>query len=285
MNFDMNRTWTQALSLLQANAQLLAVIAGVFLLLPGTLFYVALPDVMTTLTTQTNPDPDQVLAMLQEAMGPLIILGLVLMLAQTIGYLAMIALMGDDRPTVGEALRRSLSFLPTAIGVTLLMLLGYVVVAFAFGLVLAAVIAGFGAVGGEVLAGVMAVIGVIAMMVAIVYLATRFILTMPVIALEGISGPLAVCKRSWALTKSHSLKIFVFFVLIFVAYFVIAMILGAVFGVIASLLDNANASALVLGLSNGLIGAAVAMLFSAILVAMHRQLAGISPTTIDQTFG
>lgn len=284
MNFDMNRTWTMALALLSANAQLLAVIAGVFLLLPGTLFYVALPD-MAALATQTNPDPEQVIAMLREAMGPLIILGLVMFVAQTIGYLAMIALMGDDRPTVGDALRRALSFLPTAIGVTLLMLLGYLAIAFAFGMVIALLIGGSTAIGGEVLGAVFGVISVIAMLVAIVYLATRFILTMPVIALEGITGPLAVCKRSWALTKSHSLKIFVFFVLIFVAYFVIAMILGAVFGVIAGLLGSGAASALILGLSNGLIGAAVAMLFSGILVAMHRQLAGLSPTAIDQTFG
>lgn len=285
MNFDMNRTWNQALALLRGNASLLAVIAGVFLLLPGTLFYVALPDVMTTLGTQTNPDPDQVLAMLRAALVPLLIVGLAMFVAQTIGYLAMIALMGDDRPTVGDALRRALSYLPTAIGVTLLMLLGYLVVAFVAVVVMALLVGAGTVIGGEVMAGVLAFISGVGMMVAIIYFATRFILTTPIIALEGITGPLAVCKRSWALTKSHSLKIFVFFLLIFAAYFVIAMIVGAVFGVIAGLLGGGAASALVLGLSNGLVGAAVAMIFSAILVAMHRQLAGHSPTTIDQTFG
>lgn len=285
MNFDMNRTWNQALALLRGNASLLAVIAGVFLLLPGTLFYVALPDVMTTLGTQTNPDPDQVLAMLRAALVPLLIVGLAMFVAQTIGYLAMIALMGDDRPTVGDALRRALSYLPTAIGVTLLMLLGYLVVAFVAVVVMALLVGAGTVIGGEVLAGVLAFISGVGMMVAIIYFATRFILTTPIIALEGITGPLAVCKRSWALTKSHSLKIFVFFLLIFAAYFVIAMIVGSVFGVIAGLLGGGAASALVLGLSNGLVGAAVAMIFSAILVAMHRQLAGHSPTTIDQTFG
>lgn len=285
MNFDMNRTWNQALALLRGNASLLAVIAGVFLLLPGTLFYVALPDVMTTLGTQTNPDPDQVLAMLRAALVPLLIVGLAMFVAQTIGYLAMIALMGDDRPTVGDALRRALSYLPTAIGVTLLMLLGYLVVAFVAVVVMALLVGAGTVIGGEVMAGVLAFISGVGMMVAIIYFATRFILTTPIIALEGITGPLAVCKRSWALTKSHSLKIFVFFLLIFAAYFVIAMIVGSVFGVIAGLLGGGAASALVLGLSNGLVGAAVAMIFSAILVAMHRQLAGHSPTTIDQTFG
>ena len=285
MTFDMNRTWAHALALLQANGQLLAIIAGVFLLLPGTLFYVALPDVMTTLSTQTNPDPEQLMAMLRAAMGPLIVLGLVMFVAQTIGYLAMIALMGDDRPTVGEALRRALACLPTTIGVTLLLMLGYVLVALVGALVLGLLIALGTAAGGTVLAGVLAFLGGVALVAGIVYLATRFILTMPIIALDGITGPWAVCKRSWELTRSHALKIFFFYVLIFAAYIVIAMILGSVFGVIAGLLGNGTGAALVLGLSNGLMGAAVAMLFSAIMVAMHRQLSGISVTTIDQTFG
>ncbi|MXO73216.1 glycerophosphoryl diester phosphodiesterase membrane domain-containing protein [Alteraurantiacibacter buctensis] len=285
MTFDMNRTWSMALALLSANGQLLAIIAGVFLLLPGTLFYVAMPDMMTTLSTQTNPDPDMVLAMLREAMVPLIVLGLVVLVAQIIGYLAMIALMGDDRPTVGEALRRALAYLPTTIGVTLLLMLGYILVVFVGALVMALLVAGGTAVGGEVLGGALAVIGAIALIVGIVFLATRFVLTMPIVALEGVTGPWAVCKRSWDLTRSNALKIFFFYVLIFAAYIVIAMILSAIFGVLAGLLGNGAGAALVLGLSNGLIGAAVAMLFSAIMVAMHRQLAGLSPTAIDQTFG
>lgn len=285
MTFDMNRTWSAALALLSANGQLLAIIAGVFLLLPGTLFYVALPDVMTTLATQTNPDPEQLLAMLRAAMVPLIVVGLVMFVAQIIGYLAMIALMGDDRPTVGEALRRALACLPSAIGVTLLLLLGYILVAFACGLALALLVAGGTLVGGTVLAGVLAFLGGVAMLVTIVYFATRFILTMPIIALDGITGPWAVCKRSWELTRSNALKIFFFYVLIFAAYIVIAMILSSIFGVIAGMLGNGTGAALVLGLSNGLIGAAVAMLFSAIMVAMHRQLSGLSVTAIDQTFG
>lgn len=285
MTFDMNRTWSMALALLSANGQLLAIIAGVFLLLPGTLFYVAMPDIMTTLATQTNPDPDMVLAMLREAMVPLIVMGLVMLVAQIIGYLAMIALMGEDRPTVGEALRRALAYLPTTIGVTLLLTLGYVVVVFVGALVIALLVAGAIAVGGDVLGGVLAVIGAIALIVGIVFLATRFILTMPIVALEGVTGPWTVCKRSWQLTRSNALKIFFFYVLIFAAYIVIAMILSSIFGVLAGLLGNGAGAALVLGLSNGLIGAAVAMLFSAIMVAMHRQLAGLSPTAIDQTFG
>ncbi len=285
MTFDMNRTWSMALALLSANGQLLAIIAGVFLLLPGTLFYVAMPDFMTTLATQTNPDPDMVLAMLREAAVPLIVLGLVMLVAQIIGYLAMIALMGEDRPTVGEALRRALAYLPTTIGVSLLLMLGYVVFVALAAVALGLLIAGGIAAGGEVVGGILAFVGAIAMIVGLVYLATRFILTMPIIALEGVTGPWTVCKRSWALTKSYALKIFFFYVLIFAAYIVIAMILSSIFGVVAGLLGNGAGAALVLGLSNGLVGAAVAMLFSAIMVAMHRQLAGLSPAAIDQTFG
>ena len=95
-------------------------------------------------------------------------------------------------------------------------------------------------------------------------------------------------RRAWCylvLVLISFLCLFFFYVLIFAAYIVIAMIFSSVFGVVAGLLGNGTGAALVLGLSNGLIGAAVAMLFSAIMVAMHRQLSGISATAIDQTFG
>lgn len=285
MNFDMNRTWTMALALLSANAQLLSIIAGVFLLLPGMLFYMALPAEFTTMTGTTTPDPEQLLAMLQAAAGQLAIAGLVMIVAQAIGYLAMIALMGDDRPTVGEAIKRALSLLPSAIGVALLLALAYVVVGMGAALVLGLIIAAIIAVAGQAIGVLLSALSVLVMLLAILFFATRVILTNPILALEGVTNPVTVIKRSWTLTKSHSLKIFVFFVLIMAAYFVISIIIGAVFGVIAGLLGNGTASIVVLALSNGLIGAAVAMLFSAILVAMHRQLAGLSPTSIDQTFG
>jgi membrane-anchored glycerophosphoryl diester phosphodiesterase (GDPDase) len=283
MTFDMNRTWSQGLALLKANFSLLSVIAGVFLLLPGALFYVALPEVTAALAT--TQDPNQMLAILQAHSGKLIGFGLVATIAQLIGYLGMIALMGGDRPTVGEALKRAFAGLPTAIGATMLLVLVYAVVGLVLSVLLGGLAAGAGAIGGAGLAAVLVFIGVAAIMVAVLYIVTRFTLTTPTIVLDGLGNPVAAMKRSWELTRSHAMKIFGFFALLFIAYLVIAMLLGGVVGVIAALFGGGAVSALINGLFNGVLGAGVAMLFSAILTSMHQQLAGGGNQGIGMTFG
>ena len=282
MTFDMNRTWSQSLALVKANFSLLSVIAGVFLLLPGALFYVALPELMNALAT--TQDPDRMMAILEAHAGKLAGFGLLATIAQLIGYLGMIALMGDDRPTVGEALRRAFAGLPTAVGATLLLVLVYVVVGLALSVVLGLLAAGAGAVGGEGLAAVIVMIGVAAVMVAVLYIVTRFTLTTPAIVLDKLANPVTAMKRSWGLTRPHAMRIFGFFALLFVAYLVIAMLLGGVVGLIASALGGGAATALVNGLFNGVLGAGVAMLFSAILTSMHQQLTG-QDHEIGMTFG
>lgn len=282
MTFDMNRTWSQSLALVKANFSLLSVIAGVFLLLPNAVFYVALPELMNTLAT--TQDPDQMMAILQAHAGKLVTFGLLATIAQLIGYLGMIALMGDDRPTVGEALRRAFAGLPTAIGATLLLVLVYIVVGLGMSVVLGLLAAGAGAVGGEGLAAVIVMLGVAAVMVAVLYIVTRFTLTTPAIVLDRLANPVTAMKRSWNLTRANAMKIFGFFALLFVAYMVIALLLGGIVGVIAAALGGGAATALVNGLFNGVLGAGVAMVFSAILTSMHQQLTG-KDQQIGMTFG
>lgn len=282
MTFDMNRTWSQSLALVKANFSLLSVIAGVFLLLPNAVFYVALPELMNTLAS--TQDPDQMMAILQAHAGKLVTFGLLATIAQLIGYLGMIALMGDDRPTVGEALRRAFAGLPTAIGATLLLVLVYIVVGLGMSVVLGLLAAGAGAVGGEGLAAVIVMLGVAAVMVAVFYIVTRFTLTTPAIVLDRLGNPVAAMKRSWNLTRANAMKIFGFFALLFVAYMVIALLLGGIVGVIAAALGGGAATALVNGLFNGVLGAGVAMVFSAILTSMHQQLTG-KDQQIGMTFG
>ena len=71
-----------------------------------------------------------------------------------------------------------------------------------------------------------------------------------------------------------------FYALFFIAYFVIAMVLFMVIGLIAA----AAGSPAILGFLNGLSGAIVAIVFSGLLAAIYRQLAGTSPEAVGQTF-
>lgn len=282
MEFDMNRSWTQAVALVGANFQLLAVMAGIFLLLPSALFYVAMPDLLTSL--QETQDPDLMMAMLTDSMGPLIGYGLLAMLAQIIGYLGMISLMGDDRPTVGEALKRALTMTPSAIGATLLLMVVYILVAVLLSVVMGVVVSVLVGVAGQGVGVALTFLMAIATLIAVVYVITRFTLTMPAIVLDGLANPVKAMMRSWQLTKRSAMKIFFFYALLFVSYIVISLLLGPVFGLVAIAFGGGTGSALVLGLLNGVIGATVAMVFSGILVSMHQQLSGVSTQRIEDTF-
>lgn len=283
VNFDMNRTWSQATALVGANFQLLAVIAGIFLLVPSVAIYLLMPDFFLGL--QSQQDPEAIQRMLEDAAGPLIAFGFIAFLFQMVGYMAMIALMGDGRPTVGEALGLATRRLPSVIGATLLLVLVYMLLALVMGLAAGLIVAALTMVAGQGLAIALTVLVVIAMLVAIVYIMTRFTLVIPNIILDAVTNPVEALKLSWRATRSHALKIFAFYGMLLVVYFVASIIIGGIFGVAAAALGNGPASAMVLGISNGLIGAAVAMIFSGILVSMHQQLAGDTGREIEDTFG
>ncbi len=272
MGFDMNRTWSQAIALVQANFQLLAIIAGVFLLLPNVLFYVVLPDFTAMLGM--SQDPEVMSAMLGDMAGRLIAFGLVAMLCQLIGYMAMVALMGDSRPTVGEALRNAFSNLPTMIGVTILLILVYIAVGLVLSLATGLLAAALGALLGEAAALLLSFLVLFVLLFAMLYVAARFTLTVPSVVLGGMRNPVAVLGNSYKLTSPFAKRIFLFYLLLIVCYLVLSIIIGAVMGLLAAMLGSGPGSALFIGLVNGVMAAAVAMIFSGILVSMYEQIAG-----------
>lgn len=272
MDFNMNRTWSQAMALTRANFQLLAVIAGVFLLLPGVVMYLAMPDVVSTL--QMSQNPEQISQIMGEMLWPLLGFGLVVFVLQMIGYSAMIALMGDARPTVAEALRRGVKCLPTIIGATLIFALIYLAISFVLGVIVMLLAGLFGAGGGEAAAMTTSAVLIAALFLAVLYVATRLSLTLPVIVLGDEMNPAAALRKSWRITAAHVWAIFGFYLLLTIAYIVISMLLMGILGVVGAAFGPGAGSMLFLGIANGLIGALVAMGMSGILVSMHRQLAG-----------
>ena len=102
MNFDMNTCWSRAVELLQSNFQLLLIVAGVFLLLPTLAFYMLIPDMQ--MLSDPTIDQDILAEKMLEMAGPLMAVGLVSTVFQFAGNAAMVALMGDARPTVGQAI-------------------------------------------------------------------------------------------------------------------------------------------------------------------------------------
>jgi len=278
MPFNMNRTWSQAVALVRANSQLLAIIAGVFLLLPALLFAFLMPETIDW--SRLGQDSEEISQQMEGMLGPLLIYGLVSFVLQLIGYGAMVALIGEDRPTVGEAIVLGLRSLPTIIAATLLFALAYLAVALIAGVIVGAI----SAAGAGGLAAAIAFVVVAALFIGVLYVITRLSLTLPVVVLEGVRNPVTALRRSWLLTKQQGGAIFGFYVLLFIAYFVISMLLFGVVGVIGAMFGPGPAAALFTGLVNGIIGALAAMVMSGILVSMHQQLAGRSGAALGETF-
>lgn len=272
MHFDMNRTWEQAIGLVRKNFQLLALLAGVFMLLPSVLFYVAFPDILAMMSV--TADPEAMEAQMLAVMPQLMTFGLIALLVQMVGYMAMIALMGGDRPTVGESIARGVKGLPALIAAAIIFAIGYVVGTLVLGMVVALIAGLLGAASEGAAAGLGAILSFV-LLAAMLYVMVRFCLTLPTIVLDRV-GPLKALGRSWRLTKPRAWAIFGFFALLFVAYMVLSMLLFIVFGAFGFVAGGAvgGGTALVLGLLTGVIGALAAMLMSGILVSMHEQLSG-----------
>lgn len=279
MNFDMGQAWSEATAKLSANFSLLAILGGVFFFVPSLLMFVAMPDMMGALMSP-NMDPSDMEAMMAN-LGPTFFGAyLLILLASFVGYVAMIALLGDNtRVSVGEAIGIGFKALLPLLAIMIILAIAYFIIALLFGLVIGLLAAAVGQASTGAAAGLTFIL-VIAMLVGVLWVLTRLSMITPIIAIEGTMNPFAVLSRTWSLTKPAQGRLFLFYVVLFIAYIVIAVVLFMVIGLLAAAVGGTS----VLGFVNGLIGAFVAMLFSAIFVAVYNQLAGSTATNIGATF-
>lgn len=276
MQFDMNRTWSQALALVKANFQLLAIIAGVFVLLPALVIYIANPEILQVLALT---DPQAIEATLEPAMPRIALFGLAAFLLQMIGHAALMALISGERPTVGEAIAAGFRALPSVLGAVVVFFVGLIaamaVLTFALSLIvtLIAMLLGNSA---EAAAALATLLMMPLLIVFQLYLMVRFMMTLPVIVLEHQRNPLKALGRSRRLTKPRAWGILGFIFLLGIAYFVILMVISIVLGALGVLTGGpaSGGSILTFALVISVIGALVAMLASGILVSIHQQLTG-----------
>lgn len=282
MRFDMSRAWRDATAMISANREVMLIVAGVFFFLPSLASSLLMPATPAMVPQNRAPSEDiaQVLAemesQLQAALPPSAMVALFLAaLVQAIGFIALLALLRDDRkPTVGEALKTGVIGLLPYIGAQLLA--GFAVALIVVLLVGIPAAAGLGAV---------AAIAILAAIPLFIYVMVKMSLVSPVIAIEKMTNPIAILKRSWALTKGNSVRLLGYYMLLAVVFIVISMVLGMVVGLITALMGSGTALQLVSGVFSGLIGAGFTMVFAGVMAAVHRQLAGPSTGNLEQTFG
>ena len=274
MKFDMTAAWSEAMRLVAANRQVIAVVAGVFFFLPYLAFMLIFMNQVAELEAAqaANSDPEAMGQAMMGFYGDIWWFVLLAMAIQGIGMLGLLTLLTDrSRPTVGEALKAGLRMFLPYFGAQLLL-------SVLFGLMILVPIA-VGA-GGSVAAGLL--LGLIAA-VLFCYLFTKFVLTPAVIAIERESNPLSALGRSWRLTKGNSLRIFLFIFLLFLAVGIVGGVVSMVIGLILAL-GGAQASLIGQAVVSGLINAVFYVIFLGVLAAIYRQLAGPSPETVRETF-
>ncbi len=275
---DMGKAWTQATGLIGSNRDTIGAIAGLFFLLPALALALFAPELANPeAAPPASADPQVAMQAILDQMTqayadnwPLIAAVSVL---QFIGSLSLLALLTDrGRPTVREALSNGLGSTPSYF-------VAQVLAAFAVALAIGLPV-GLIAAAGSPIAAVL--VGIV-LAVAGVYVFIKFSLIAPVIAIEGVRNPITALARSWRLTKGNSLRIFAFFILLFLTIGIIAALVTGIFAVVFSAFDSQIAS-----IGNGVVGAVInsglTVLFLVVVAAIHRQLAGQSPEGLAATF-
>ena len=278
MNFDSSRAWRDAMALVQANREVLIAVAGVFFLLPGIASALFLTDYQNNLMANIG-NSAAVRQLMEGSVGKVMSFGLISLLLQSVGHMAMLALLTDrTRPTVGQALGIAVRAFPTLAATILIVFAGYLL-----GALIYAVFAGVLGVATGI--GMLTFVLILLLAGVMVYVMVKLSLTMPVIVIEKVLNPFAALTRSWRLTRSNSLRLFLFYLLLVLIYLVIATVFGGGIMLIATLAAGEGTLSLVVtALVSGLFGAVASLLITAILAAIHRQLAGPSAESLGATF-
>lgn len=273
MKIDTTRAWEGALKLLSSNKDVMLVVAGVFFFLPTVVVGLLAPTILDPFAGQEPQTPEQMMALIEDLPASFWIANLVIVLIQAAGVLALFRLLSDSgRPTVGEALKFGGQALPSYIGAQLLQLLVFFLL---IGLPVGILGAILGAAGGFA--------AILLAIPAMLFLFTRFSMMSAIIGIEGQLNPLAALRQSWLMVKGNTLRLFVFYLLLFVCMIVISLIVSALLGLLLALLGE-HAQAIGNTLLSGLMSAFIATIFVAVLASIHRQLASRrNPVSVPPT--
>lgn len=263
MTLDSSAAWASATRMVSANRDLLVAIAGVFFLLPGLAGAVFVPSpAMTPEMSET-----QMLAVMQDYYASSLPVLLLLSLFPMAGMLTMLVAMLDTaRPTVAQAIRRSVRALPSYFAAQLIIALAMLPLSMALASALALLLPDRVAV--SVALGLL------------LYPIMRTMLVGPVVAGQATRNPVAAIRESFRLTRGNAGRILLF---IGLAGFVFLVVYGLVMmfvGVVLVLMFKGEPQRL---LGEGVAGVLLAVgytYFVAMLAAIYGQLSGgAAPTS------
>lgn len=255
---SISRAWDETKARIAADGRLLAVVAAALFVLPSLVTGVISPET--------------------SAGGRSVTEGIIILIASliaVIGQLAIIRLSIGPAVSVGEAIAHGARRMPIYFVAGVLILLGLAVAAIPFVVILVA--AGVPMEREAIAHSPVAAILSLLYFIVLVFIGIRMLMSSPVASEEPVA-PVAIIRRSWALTAGHWWRLFGFLVLFMIgALIAIAAINWAVGFVAITFLgpiDPMSASALLVAFVDALVNAVVTVFLAVFLARIYVQLAG-----------
>jgi hypothetical protein len=259
---DSSAAWANATRMVAANRDLLVAIAGVFFLLPGLVGAVLVPSPAMT----PGMAEAQMLEVMQNYYASSWPVLVILSLPPMAGMLTMLVAMLDDaRPTVSQAIRRSLGALPSYFAAQVLIALAILPLAAALATVLSLLLPDRLAVSASL--GLMLYPIMLTMLVG------------PVVAAQAERNPVKALRQSIGLTRGNAGRLLLFISLAGLLFLVIYGLMMMFVGVVLVLLFKGEPQRLLGEGVAGVLLAAGYTYFIAMLAAVYAQLAGSAGRT------
>lgn len=181
-------------------------------------------------------------------------------------------------PSVGGAIGAGVKSVPTLFGAAILLLIAAVVAMLVVSVAIAGVAAGSDSPALAFVIGLLALIGC-------VWPLARLSMILPVVAVDEVRNPITAVSRAWQLTSGNTLRLVLVYALMMVVTGLLLMVFSALTlgsfspGAVPSIGSMIGFGTLML-----VFGLTVGLYFTALVAAIHAQLAGVSVSAVEDTF-
>lgn len=269
-SLSISRAWEETKVRIAADGKLMAIVAAALMVLPGLIVEVVSPGGAATQSSLTYK-----------------LLFLASSLLALIGQLSIIHLAVAPSVSVGEAIVHGAKRMPIYLLAGVLLTIGFFIALIPLALILYA--SGVPIEEGNeqaLLRSPVALLLTLVYFIFVIFVAIRMILSSPVASEEG-AGPIQILRRSWQLTSGHWWRLFGFIAVFIIGALVVmtAVSLGvssvavALFGPV----DPMSLSALLIGLFDSVVSAAVTVFLAVMLARIYLQVAGRDAVSVPKS--
>jgi hypothetical protein len=265
---SISRAWDETRAILSRDGRLIVSVALALVVLPGVISGLVNPKGMGSTSVPLWAS----------------LIALVASLIMLAGQLGLVRLALGPSITVGGAIAHGMRRMPIYFAGALLIVLGLFLLAIPFGLAASAMGVPLGRTGGTVPASPAFAILATVYFLLVIFVGVRMLMAAPVASAEPV-GPIALLRRSWALTNGHFWQLVGFLLLFFIAALVVLLGVGAAVGVVVRLLfgslEPMTVGALIVALVQALLSAAFTTILAIMLARIYVQLSGNSEQTAE----